>query len=606
MQWRSTIIHHRIDIFSIPLRVLLLRMCVCVCVRMCFFFSLVPPSAIQCFRTLNRTSILLLFLCFMFYRKLKSNESLNKMTISNGEQKYPLIDFDESKLPPNLLAEYRHLQQELQCQEALLVLMQKLKTNQKLISQNNHSKQHSSMPTTATKLSQQTSDNNNKIPLTATKQSLNNNNSVRPNPVKPPHPNQYTVNRSNQQSSKNSLNLSQATRQSNTNAQPTAATRLSSTIPPTTATKNSSNNSSKSNGVAGEQHLLNAKLALRKQLEQTLLQIPTPKPSTCDLTFIPGVNGWSEFLACLGLEQALNTFTDIVIRRTNEEISFTTPYVCAQCGTDWSVTWHEMSTTANEINSDEKILCDRCSKTSQKKLLKQDHSNRLRQAFIKALQQEKELDAKFQSSSPTTTPTSTNTNPNPPTAIKQSSSSASLSQQATKHSHQSTKSSSTHKTSSNHHHHHHHHNNNNNHHHHSSSSSSNSKHHNNNNNNHHHRQHSSKTSSSKSHHLNSATMPNLAQLPAETLVSTLAALQTNEQLELFQKHFLSNMLPFAVANQTAALAAKTTQQQQQQAAALAASLMRQPNYPAQYLLDMIPQAAKQHHQQQQKHHRHSK
>ncbi|CAF5220027.1 unnamed protein product [Rotaria magnacalcarata] len=101
-------------------------------------------------------------------------------------------------------------------------------------------------------------------------------------------------------------------------------------------------------------------------------------------------------------------------------------------------------------------------------------------------------------------------------------------------------------------------------------------------------------------------MSALTPSSAETLASTLAALQTNEQMEFFQKHFLSNMLPFAVANQAAAaLAAKSSQQQQQQQAALAAlpamaaSLMRQPN-PAQYLLDMIPQATKQ------QHHHHSK
>lgn len=348
------------------------------------------------------------------------------------------------------------------------------------------------------------------------------------------------------------------------------------------------------NGVGAEQHLLNAKLALRKQLEQTLLQIPTPKPSTCDLTFIPGVNGWSEFLTHLGLEQALNTYTDIVNRRPTPEISMILPNACAHCGTDWTVTWHEMSTTS-DTNSEEKILCDRCTKTSQKKLLKQDHSNRLRQAFIKALQQEKELDAKFQqqsSSATTTTTTSTTTTAN--TVKHSSSSSSSASQQPSsqsKHAHQSTKSSTkpqSSKTSSNHHHHHHH-----------NSNSTNNHHH-------HHHHHSGKSSSSKSHNNNPLSMPNLTQNPAEALASTLAALQSNEQMEFFSKHFLSNMLPFAMANQTAAaLAAKSSQQQQQQAAlaalpAMAASLMRQQN-PAQYLLDMIPQAAKQHH-----HHHHSK
>ncbi|CAF4098525.1 unnamed protein product, partial [Rotaria sordida] len=349
------------------------------------------------------------------------------------------------------------------------------------------------------------------------------------------------------------------------------------------------------NGVAAEQHLLNAKLALRKQLEQTLLQIPTPKPSTCDLTFIPGVNGWSEFLAFLGLEQALNTYTDIVNRRSYE-ISMNLPNVCVQCGTDWSVTWHEMSSNS-DTNSDDKILCDRCTKTSQKKLLKQDHSNRLRQAFIKALQQEKELDAKFQQQSTTTTTTTSSSSTPTTNTVKQSSSTQ---QQHSKHVHQTNKHSNkplSTKTSSNHHHHHHQHNNNSiNHNHHSHSH-------------HHHHHHtgksSSSSSSSKNHNTNPTSIPTLNPTSAETLASTLAALQTNEQMEFFQKHFLSNMLPFAVANQAAALAAKTTQQQQQQQAALAAlpamaaSLMRQQN-PAQYLLDMIPQAAKQ------QHHHHSK
>jgi DNA-directed RNA polymerase subunit RPC12/RpoP len=542
--------------------------------------------------------------------KIKAEQDSRKMTIVNGEQNNRYKRLDESEMTPIMLTEYRRLQHELQCQEALLVLMQKLKSNQKLISQttNNNNNNVIKQPTTATKLSQQSTLTDGKPPLTATKQPLNNSN--RSIPTKVPHPNQYTVNRSNnnsqisqQQSSKNSLTSSQATRQSNnTNSTlPAAATRISSTVP-TTATKNSSvtsttNNSSKSNGVAAEQHLLNAKLALRKQLEQTLLQIPTPKPSTCDLTFIPGVNGWSEFLAYLGLEQALNTYTDIVNRRPAYEISMNLPYVCAQCGTDWSVTWHEMSSNS-DTNSDDKIFCDRCTKTSQKKLLKQDHSNRLRQAFIKALQQEKELDAKFQQQS-TSSPTTTTT-PTPTSTVKQSSSSSS--QPPTKHVHQTSKHSNkplSTKTSSNHHHHHHHHNNNNN-------STHNHNHHS------HHHHHTGKSSSSKIHHTNPSTISSLTPSPAETLASTLAALQTNEQMEFFQKHFLSNMLPFAVANQTAAaLAAKSTHQQQQQQAALAAlpamaaSLMRQPN-PAQYLLDMIPQAAKQQQQQQQHHHRHSK
>jgi hypothetical protein len=124
--------------------------------------------------------------------------------------------------------------------------------------------------------------------------------------------------------------------------------------------------------------------------------------------------------------------------------------------------------------------------------------------------------------------------------------------------------------------------------------------------NNHHHHHSGKSSSSKPILPPPPIVPTLN--PADALASTLAALPTNEQIELFQKHFLSNMFPLAFANQAAALATKSTQQQQQALAALpamAASLMRQGN-PAQYLLDMIPQAAKQQQQQQHHRHRHSK
>ncbi|CAF1245937.1 unnamed protein product [Rotaria sp. Silwood1] len=475
----------------------------------------------------------------------------SKMTIHNSSKQ-------------EMTSEYRQLQYELQCQEALLVLMQKLKTNQRIISQTNNTNQRTTTTTTTTTTPVHTTKLNSTTP---TKQSLNLTN--RSIPTKPPHPNQYTVNRSNnnlqQQTSKSSQLLPQATRQSTNSTLPITATRLSST----STTKNSSlsssitNNSSKSNGITTDQHLLNAKLALRKQLEQTLLQIPTPKPSICDLTYIPGINGWAEFLTLIGLEQAYNTYTDIGNRRFSSEFSISLPYICAQCGTDWSVTWHDISSINDNINNkDEKILCDRCRKTSQKKILKQDHSNRLRQAFMKALQQEKELDAKFQQQSSTIVKPS----PPPPSTTTTTSSSH----------HKSSNKSLTTKINSNH---------------------QSNKHTNNNNNNHHH--HSGKTSSSKH-----------STIPVDTFTSALAALPTNEQIELFQKHFLSNMFPFAaVANQAAALAAKTTQQQQQVLAAslpaMAASLMRQGN-PAQYLLDMIPQAAKQQQQQQQQHHRHSK
>jgi hypothetical protein len=48
----------------------------------------------------------------------------------------------------DMTSEYRQLQYELQCQEALLVLMQKLRTNQRMFTQANNIKQRTTTTTT--------------------------------------------------------------------------------------------------------------------------------------------------------------------------------------------------------------------------------------------------------------------------------------------------------------------------------------------------------------------------------------------------------------------------------------------------------------------------
>lgn len=113
---------------------------------------------------------------------IKSEQEPKKMTIVNGEQNKIYKRFDESEMTPVKLTEYRRLQHELQCQEALLVLMQKLKSNQRLVSQTNNNtsttnnngikQRTTTTPTTATKLSQQSTLPDGKTPLTATKQPL--------------------------------------------------------------------------------------------------------------------------------------------------------------------------------------------------------------------------------------------------------------------------------------------------------------------------------------------------------------------------------------------------------------------------------------------------
>jgi len=74
---------------------------------------------------------------------------------SNKFQQSKTMTINNSK--QEMTSEYRQLQYELQCQEALLVLMQKLKTNQRIISQTNNIKQRTTTttitpPVNATKL----------------------------------------------------------------------------------------------------------------------------------------------------------------------------------------------------------------------------------------------------------------------------------------------------------------------------------------------------------------------------------------------------------------------------------------------------------------------
>lgn len=56
------------------------------------------------------------------------------------------------------------------------------------------------------------------------------------------------------------------------------------------------------------------------------------------------------------------------------------PFYCAQCQTDFTPHWKQEKSG--------RILCEQCMTSNQKKALKAEHTNRLKNAFVKALQQE--------------------------------------------------------------------------------------------------------------------------------------------------------------------------------------------------------------------------
>lgn len=77
-----------------------------------------------------------------------------------------------------------------------------------------------------------------------------------------------------------------------------------------------------------------AKLALRKQLEKTLLQIPPPKPPPPEMNFIPNPSN-TEFVYLLGLE----TVVDYLTKDKGITPPIQQPYRCSQCKIDFTPLW---------------------------------------------------------------------------------------------------------------------------------------------------------------------------------------------------------------------------------------------------------------------------
>ncbi|XP_026874724.2 transcriptional repressor p66-alpha-like isoform X2 [Electrophorus electricus] len=139
-----------------------------------------------------------------------------------------------------------------------------------------------------------------------------------------------------------------------------------------------------------------AKLALRKQLEKTLLEIPPPKPPAPELNFLPSAAN-NEFIYLVGLEEVVQCLLDALGRGKQGGSQPTTaldPFTCSQCQTDFTCRWRKEKGGA--------IMCEQCMSTNQKKALKAEHTNRLKAAFVKALQQEQEIEQRIlqQASSP--------------------------------------------------------------------------------------------------------------------------------------------------------------------------------------------------------------
>ncbi|XP_061099810.1 transcriptional repressor p66-alpha-like [Conger conger] len=128
-----------------------------------------------------------------------------------------------------------------------------------------------------------------------------------------------------------------------------------------------------------------AKLALRKQLEKTLLEIPPPKPPAPQFNFLPSAAN-NEFIYLVGLEEVVQNLLDTLAKgKPQAPGAPRAPYTCAQCETDFTARWRPERSGAS-------VTCEQCTSSGHKRALKAEHTGRLKAAFVKALQQEQDME----------------------------------------------------------------------------------------------------------------------------------------------------------------------------------------------------------------------
>ena len=130
-----------------------------------------------------------------------------------------------------------------------------------------------------------------------------------------------------------------------------------------------------------------AKLAIRRQLETTLLRLPTPKVTPQGMSFIPTIGFYADFVALVGMEEAIacirseEATTELA---TEEEKLY--PLQCANCQIDFTPQWKP------EEQGGKSVICEHCAMKRRKQAFREEHTARLKAAFSQALQQERQIE----------------------------------------------------------------------------------------------------------------------------------------------------------------------------------------------------------------------
>ncbi|CAF3033151.1 unnamed protein product [Rotaria sp. Silwood2] len=266
--------------------------------------------------------------------------------------------------------------QELRNEEANLVILKKLRSCQQLTTRTNNNTSSTTTTTTTPTTPPPTTTTTNGFHPTATRIPT----------IKPTIPNTSLPNSSSRTSLQQSL--TSATRKSSNSINPPIPTKIPTPLPTKTPS---------STIYSLEERKTQAKKALRNQLERDLLNIPSPKPLLRDILFIPNPTSL-EFQPYIGLEDVVQCLYELQTDRQRLPQRFTDraqidePYICDHCGTDFTIRWWKHLNTTQQTN----ILCDRCKKQVVRRTSKSEHSTLLKNVFVSAMEQEKEIEKTFQ------------------------------------------------------------------------------------------------------------------------------------------------------------------------------------------------------------------
>lgn len=130
-----------------------------------------------------------------------------------------------------------------------------------------------------------------------------------------------------------------------------------------------------------------AKLAIRRQLEAALLRLPLPKVAPEEMSFIPVIGFYADFVALVGMEEAVACITSE--EATSEHVTAvekSQPLQCALCQTDFTPQWKP------EEQGAKSVICEQCAIHRRKQAFREEHTARLKAAFSQALQQEQQIE----------------------------------------------------------------------------------------------------------------------------------------------------------------------------------------------------------------------